>query len=532
MKKSISRILSIVIFFAAIFCVSGTAENDELKNLAGAIANKLFSSEENAVEQVVYTHDLKGLDGEEDYIIAEGQAKGYVIFSREDLQIIEYSAEGKSPFNSLEKNDSYYAGPANYFTKENDDAKHIFTGEKIKKENLKVVSDKLKTKISETKKIEDEFTDEPIIEKPVIKEENSVMSARKSIVHDSNISLYSSDPGPTGTGTTGGGYVDIDQYGIVSQKYIPNYQYFVKGPAHHKNETDECVIVAAQLLLGYNNWVNDGRLIATNYLKADESLLKKPNDESGYGTKEAFFDLLAKDYIEKVPIIGGSTLAYAESGINRYVNENVVFGENETANAVHYSENVHSIIKETVDSGNALMVSMHVFSDGENDSIEKKMHAVVVYGYQTINVNGQNVEGYISHFGWDDGTENVWFNSSWVIDCMTFTTTHTHGPEVPITIDDNNTHITQCSVCNRYQANDLHYYNNITIKSINGDEDNNVHILYCICGYKKEEIHSYASPEVYPYYHVRTCTKCEHAWEEEHFFKYGNTCLYCNYSID
>lgn len=552
--KVISQLLSMVIFVTVILGLSGTGVYDEQKLNAEAIALKLFEQDINPVDQSVLSYDLKSLDGENDYIIATGQDKGYVIFTRKDMQIVEYSAEGSSPFGNLNKSDSYYGGPANYFTKKDGEIENINTKERINKEHLKTISDNLREKTS-AKRI-DKVEEEKEID--VIK--SNEVTAKSVAKPNLNVSLLSVDPGPTGTGSTDQGYVDIDEYQIVSQRYIPNKEYFLLKPSHTINGGTECTVVATQLLLGYNNWSNDGRLIDKSYLNGTEEQRKQIYNPKGLGANDEFFNLL-KSYMGDTS--DGVSLTTAKRAIERYLDNNTVSDVEQNVELNFYDKNIDSIIKSNVNQGYPIIVGMNVYrvkTDTEdanetetsgNDTskpkeIEVKPHSVVVYGYQTFRVNNVNIAGYIAHFGWGEKSgdvyntdcNNVWFNASWADDCLTFQTSHTHTSETYVFLEGNNNyHIMQCDICGRYKANDFHTAKTVRAK-YHYEEDNgpmvvdkNYHICECICGLVYEEQHR--ATKFIPFdktRHMLQCTICgEDTYLEQHMFKNGNKCLVCSY---
>ena len=174
-----------------------------------------------------------------------GESNGYAIFAKDDLQLIEYSPYGSSPFSEINKAKIRYAGPANYYVEEGSSVKNLNTNDVISNEKLvdvaSVVRNKTKIKVEQVKDLDVNF-DSPSIEAV-------------------------SDSGLLSAGVGGEGYKYFNEYPIVNQKLISDYEYFLNGVDYALNNNNSCVTVATQILLGYNNWSKYGKLIINpNYL--------------------------------------------------------------------------------------------------------------------------------------------------------------------------------------------------------------------------------------------------------------------------
>lgn len=97
MKRK-TRILAValgtILILSSTFCLSLTKIIDETLDLAEQTARKIFAQSDEQTFGTVYAQYLSGLDGENDYILVNRRPKGYVIFAKENMELIEYSEEG------------------------------------------------------------------------------------------------------------------------------------------------------------------------------------------------------------------------------------------------------------------------------------------------------------------------------------------------------------------------------------------------------------------------------------------------------
>ena len=101
----------------------------------------------------------------------------------------------------------------------------------------------------------------------------------------------------------------LDENNFISPtngaQYIENSEYFLttnESPRHGDNDGNSCTTVAIQLLLSFNNYYNDRRIIDDIYLFGDES--NNPENNPNYcidpnkitsetlGSKQSFHDML------------------------------------------------------------------------------------------------------------------------------------------------------------------------------------------------------------------------------------------------
>ena len=80
------------------------------------------------VDDVGYLYNF---DGSPDYIYVDFiNQTGYVIFSEETLEILEYANNGYFPYDSISEQ-KYYGGPYKYFIKNNNNFTNILTNEEF-----------------------------------------------------------------------------------------------------------------------------------------------------------------------------------------------------------------------------------------------------------------------------------------------------------------------------------------------------------------------------------------------------------------
>ena len=101
-------------------------KDSEQVTLIKEVTNDLFNNVEISSMEYLYN-----LDESPDYIYVEFEGSGYVVYSSETLDVMEYSLNGSLPYNTDEK--KYYAGPTNYLKKQKENFKNVTTNEVITK---------------------------------------------------------------------------------------------------------------------------------------------------------------------------------------------------------------------------------------------------------------------------------------------------------------------------------------------------------------------------------------------------------------
>ncbi len=192
-----------------------------------------------------------------------------------------------------------------------------------------------------------------------------------------------------------------------------------------------CSAVAAQLLLSYNNYYNDRRIISNCYLFDGEDgpntctnplsmtnkiLGTRGLKEDGSDETNSYFHKI----VEKIP--ASSSASQIRTGMDSLLYERKnELGINIDLAKVSYGTDL-SMIKSEIDANRPIIVSMRE-TDGN--------HAVVCYGYQTLGGSGTDQDGqfgYIVHYGWtDEKWKNVWINKNWCFNWVKMEVPHTHS---------------------------------------------------------------------------------------------------------
>ncbi len=333
--------------------------DSEQVTLIKEVTNDLFNNVEISSMEYLYN-----LDESPDYIYVEFEGSGYVVYSSETLDVMEYSLKGFLPYNTDEK--KYYAGPTNYLKKERENFKNVTTNEVITKaestsyvETSKEVLVKSETRQGKTRK-------------SVLKEKNELNNDKIAVrkLNAGGITIPAGGFGPTAT-------------------YITNAEYFMLNPQHGNNENDTCSAVAAQLLLSYHNYYSDRRLIDNKYLfdgednpntctnplkMTSETLGTRGILENGSDETNSYFYKI----IQKVPASPGpnkrasglrSILAERKEELN--LDDDLA-----TITSAITIFGVGDKIENEIDQNRPVSISFHYDS--------KDNHAVVGYGYQTL----------------------------------------------------------------------------------------------------------------------------------------------------
>lgn len=213
---------------------------------------------------------LYNLDETNDYIYVEFENNGYAVYFKDTLELLEYSAQGKIDYPNTSEN-KYYGGPGKYFVKQNNTFSDIKTNAafNLPDETINDYSNKVRTLLMNN------------YENKNIKKCNIPTS-----INMSEIELLANDETPKAndnlqeceTGSSAPSYDRNNLIRVTDGAYIDHHEYFLTDPLHGYNMTGTCGAVATQLLLSYNNYYNDRRIIANNYLNGDiNNLEDNPN---------------------------------------------------------------------------------------------------------------------------------------------------------------------------------------------------------------------------------------------------------------
>lgn len=395
---------------------------------------------------------LYNLDDSCDYVCIEFENSGYAIYSKETMELLEYNPYDNLPYtesNSLK----YYAGPYNFFYKnEKDQFFDLLNGNKV---------EVLETKI---KKIAQNIRNSIINNNTSIYDEDI-----ESLIAQNDFENLYLD------------YPNIDSSNLIkgdtsSGNLIANYDYFTSTPTIGNNYSNgsygngnsgTCGPIAAQLLLGYNNFYNDRRIIEDRYLngyddtsKSVVDIEKNPNYctdpmsmtsfTTGTRSEDSGLNSFYSEIISRImkPNTKGSTIKEVKNGIEDYLNDYLSTNEF----SINYAQKTwwfgykpieSTYIKSELNAGRPIILSM-------SSNIGGSDHFVVGYGYDnhTYADGLGTYDGYIVHYGWKGNDKTcVWINSSWCDGYISLKINHIHNYITKGKINNTIRMEYKCSIC-------------------------------------------------------------------------------------
>jgi len=263
----------------------------------------------------------------------------------------------------------------------------------------------------------------------------------------------------------------IDSTGLIIGEsafnviYINNSNFFfASNPLQGDNEHGTCGSVAAQLLLSYNNYYNDRRIIAPEHLNGEwhngNKNYKYPDENPNAcadpmlmtrqttGSNNAYYNALitaiepgafscckpSPKYDADGVLVHshpGSTTTQVTNGMRNILN---------SRNISHFTNsyaNNEANVKAQINSNRPLIIGMAKSLGGYD-------HWVIGYGYGDFTYPAEHPNagltrsGFITHFGWSSdknmtdnswsiGRNNVWINSAWCDYYITMQINHTHN---------------------------------------------------------------------------------------------------------
>lgn len=459
MKKESFRVISFALALVTVFCLFG------IFGSLGAVAveEEVFSSEDVKEYPEISSKDganilqptfsgktiqtckyVYNLDDSADYIYIAFYEGGYALFSRDTMEIMEYSLQGELPYSdSSVKN--YYAGPTNYYLKNSSQFVDMRTNKQldIAPEDVVTFSQQVRTHIKSRTSYRADIS----------LEENDIMDEIGNFLNfgadKKEVSDKSGNP-PDYNGDV------LIQATLGTGTFIPNYRYFVVNPTHGENmqgeiygdgNTGTCGPVAAQLLLGYHNYYSDRRIIENRFLDGWDDVTNSvatPQFNPNYCTdpmEMTTFILGTRShtegdnsfYLEMISRImdpgeEGVKNRELKNGIQDYLSDRLASNgyliDDEERSGLFGSLAINSsIIKGEIDAGRPIIIS----TDKRLGAIN---HFVVGYGYQDFTyVDGSGTyEGYVVHMGWSENeTACVWINSAWCDGYVSLKINHVHS---------------------------------------------------------------------------------------------------------
>ena len=239
---------------------SSTNMEQDVQKIIVEETNRLFENIE--ICKISYLYNL---NDSPDYVYVNFKDLGYVIYYRDTLEIMEYSYEHNIEYSDDETK-KYYAGPSNYYEKVNNRFVNVNTGYSLNISENEIEAYACSLSALFSKRLDERLTFIVNIRKDIDKEFADFPQNKRSPEFDEDDYIFANTPGSPNT------------------TYIENHEFFFANPKYGYNEHGTCGSVAAQLLLSYNNYYNDRRIIDVEHLNGDWTGLMSNDifDEDNY----------------------------------------------------------------------------------------------------------------------------------------------------------------------------------------------------------------------------------------------------------
>lgn len=428
-SKSIICLLSIMLIL-----LTCTAFSTQKSNVPIAAATSIEPMDNEQINSAEYLYSLNG-NIDFIYVIYDN---GYAIYFIGTMELMEYSPQGRLPFK-LKSSKKYYCGPGEYYEETDNGLKNIITNAECTLNALErdVISLSIKAKLLQTK----QANDTEYIER--LNNHNAIFNYLNNT--DNNDYYMPDNPDEL---------EDVSGPNIDGAKYIENYQYFSNDPKHGTNTLDSCAAVATQLLLSYNNYYNDRRIIADKYLNgwnATNNEVEFPELNPNFctdpvsqtsqvlgtsGDNEQLQNTYYNYVYQHIP--SSSNMNQVRLGLTSILDERNAEIENAISYNVTYmtnlrgEEKLYSNIIDEIQNNRPVIVGLSSSSNG---------HAVVAYGYQ----EKHGTQGLIAHYGWNKDYNRKWVNYLWCTGAVALKINHTHNYNQ---YDETLNGEIRCSVCN------------------------------------------------------------------------------------
>lgn len=454
-KRNTKIFIVLVICIIAIGVCVALGKND---TKVYAMQSSLQQSNLHSINDIVSATEIEdngylyNYDGSIDYIYIDfAGSNGYIILLEETSEIVEYTTQGDFPYENID-GDKYYGGPNAYYVKNENNIQNILTDETFECTDDLFLSNA--GKIRQVFSVQSKSIAENI---DLLKNKSNRLAAvSQQMKH--NIIQQTSTIGGNSTANS----VSVPPYDkdnpispTAGAQYIENAEYFItpnEYPKYGNNTNGTCVTVASQLLLSYNNYYNDRRIIDNMYLFGDET--NNPENNPNYcqdpekitsetiGSTQSFHDMLLNNY----NIV--TYYADAKTGLEAYLRDRNVSGNVNLNSNLSGSLNQNIVITE-LDAGRPIIVG----TKSELAGVTNFNHAMVAYGYESFAAYSSSGDdtvytGYIVNFGWDyngDGYRaQVWTNASWFNVAISMDINHIHEYATIDTIEDDCIKICKC----------------------------------------------------------------------------------------
>lgn len=322
------------------------------------------------------------------------------------MEMMEYSLQDTLSYSNSTTKD-YYADPSTYFKKIESKFINLLTNEKL--------SINIDEAVQFAQKVRNYIKSKNIYLSSTNFENRIIIDEVNSFLNLKNIN-YKDDTPNIDTGNLI--HPDLEFGSLIS-----NYRYFIVSPTHGDNYTGgsygngnsgTCGSVAAQILLSYNNYYNDRRIIKDKFLNGYDDSNNKvifPKKNPNYCTdpmsltswttgtrsedtgKNSFYSKVVTTIMK--PNTSGATIKEVYNGIKSILNENFASSEYSMNYELKgwffgFSPVSSSSIKTEINAGRPLIISL-------SSNLGAVDHQVVGYGYQnyTYSDGSGTYDGYI-----------------------------------------------------------------------------------------------------------------------------------------
>lgn len=415
-NKTFILALLVLLCIAVITCV---ASSDIIMANASGLETAIASTMNMFGKNISSIRYLYNFDDSADFKLVSFADGGYAILTEGSDILLEYSEDNFAlDLSNIHK--AYYNGPSSFYSKSGNEFQNLFTNESISLDNEDIlqVSSKIRISFSLTTNYN---VDENALN---IQTMNAIGGTQSVPAYSDDVVINSSN----------------------EAVYIDNYRFFNAKPIHGVNNGESCTTIAIQLLLSYNNYYNDRRIIANEYLfgtsesyaNRNPNYCSNPLSMTSYtvGSTQGFHDYLYTQNISGYLTVNSATAmagTCAEIPLKTYLNQRGIdYTMTSYFNSFTQSLSSDIIIRE-INENRPLVIVTGSYLNGTQNDTDSMDHSVIAYGYQTLSPyeNGEEYLGYIVHMGWDNNHVGdrikVWTNSAWYYDALSLEINHTHN---------------------------------------------------------------------------------------------------------
>lgn len=363
-NKSFIILIVLLVCLAMVLVASFQQNTYAATNIENNIISQ-FAEKYGIEDKNIIIKELEDFDGNK-FILAEFSDKAYAIYTKNNMQFIEGSAQGKSPYYGY-NGSLYYLGPLSYYVEKDFIIYDLLSGEKCNFKKSSALSYDFDTLTK-------------------VQAKNQTMVSRVATNNNDN-----NEP-------------------IV----INGYEYF-ENATYPKNDSGSCAITAISLLLGYfdtyhnDNFVEDGVGDIVYIKKYDKVESINFSDIQnmlpiGVGTTNAFGDLMMNNYMHYNELFGEIFGGYpmAEMEIKDTMKDYLSSRSSIDANSItHYSGSIIYTHKKPASYLKQGIPVILVLSKYDHQSDKKGWHTVVAYKYN------EKDDVFTVNYGWGSNYNSV-----------------------------------------------------------------------------------------------------------------------------